>query len=168
MKRLEVLLDLAEALPDVRFDVAGIPAVVDAYARGLESRATTLPNVVLHGRVGRKQMPAFYESLSCLCCTSLHEGFPNTFLEAWSHGLPIVSTFDPDDLIADRRLGVVARDVAGLIAGIRALLGSPQRWREASENARRHYLENHTVDKVMPRFERVFLDVFAQNTDSHR
>ena len=168
VKRLEVLLDLAEALPDVRFDVAGIPAVADAYARGLQSRAITLPNVVLHGRVGREQMPAFYESLSCLCCTSLHEGFPNTFIEAWSHGLPIVSTFDPDDLIAKRAIGAVADDVPGLVSAIRGLLKSPQRWREVSENARRYYLENHAVDKVMPQFERVFLDIVAQHTDSHR
>ncbi len=103
-----------------------------------------------------------------MCCTSDFEGFPNTFLEAWSHGLPVVSTFDPDDLIAKRDMGTVADDVPGLVSGIRGLLTSQQRWSEASKNARRYYLENHAVDKVMPRFERVFLDVLGRNTDSQR
>ena len=70
-----------------------------------------------------------------------------------------MSTFDPDGLIASRGLGVATADVAGLAAGIRGLLASPERWIEASRNARRYYLENHTVDAVMPQFERVFLDV---------
>ncbi len=103
-------------------------------------------------------MPEFYRKASVLCCTSDFEGFPNTFLEAWSWGLPVVSTFDPDGLIIDRGLGQVAKDVGGLAAGIRALLDSPERWARASQSARDYYRENHDADKAMPRFEQVFLD----------
>ena len=61
-----------------------------------------MPNVTLHGRVERERMPSLYQDALCLCCTSVLEGFPNTFLEAWSVGLPVVSSFDPDHLIAER------------------------------------------------------------------
>ncbi len=98
-------------------------------------------------------------SAGVLCCTSSYEGFPNTFLEAWSQGTPVVSTIDPDGLIATRGLGAVAEDGAGLIRAIRGLLDSPDKWRSASTNARHYYLQNHGVDQVLPRFERVFLDV---------
>jgi glycosyltransferase involved in cell wall biosynthesis len=86
------------------------------------------------------------------------EGFPNTFLEAWSFGLPVVSTFDPDRLIAERQLGIAAEDTAGLTEGIRRLLQSSDEWRQCSTRARLYYVENHTLDAVMPRFVGIFLD----------
>ncbi len=157
VKRPDRLLDLAELCPDLQFDVLGQSAD-DAYARRVRARAAMTANVNLHGPVPRDQMPEFYRKASVLCCTSDFEGFPNTFLEAWSWGLPVVSTFDPDGLIIDRGLGQVAKDVGGLAAGIRALLDSPERWARASHSARDYYRENHDVDKAMPRFEQVFLD----------
>jgi glycosyltransferase involved in cell wall biosynthesis len=104
-------------------------------------------------------MPSLYQQAACLLCTSDFEGFPNTFLEAWSQGLPVVSTFDPDDLIARRELGLVAGDVPGLAVAIRRLLESPDLYRRLSHNARQYYLENHTVEVAMPRFEELFLRV---------
>lgn len=168
LKRLEWLLDLAGRMPDVAFDVIGAPEADTAYTRGLQTRAVGLSNVVLHGRVERARMPAVYRRASCLCCTSTYEGFPNTFLEAFSHGVPVVSTVDPDGLLAGRRLGAVAPDLSGLLAALRTLLGSETRWQAASHNARRYYAENHTVETVLPQFEQVFLEVAARTGASRR
>lgn len=157
-KRPDRFLELARTCPDLAFDFVGPPDAA-GYGESILRQAAGVANLAVHGAVPRDRMPAFYRGAACLVCTSDFEGFPNTFLEAWSRGLPIVSTFDPDGLIASRGLGVATADVAGLAAGIRGLLASPERWIEASRNARRYYLENHTVDAVMPQFERVFLDV---------
>ncbi|MBN2560131.1 MAG: glycosyltransferase family 4 protein [Phycisphaerae bacterium] len=164
VKRLELLLDVAEAMPNVTFNVVGPLEQETGYARTHQERARNLANVVFQGRVPREQMPSLYQNAACLCCTSRFEGFPNTFLEAWSHGLPVVSMFDPDDLIMERGLGAAATDVPGLIAGIRSLLASPDRWRQASDNARRYYVENHTVEAVLPRFEQLLLNCVDAGT----
>jgi len=161
VKRLEWLLEAAAALPDVAFDVVGPSDRHADYAQTVLERGRCLPNVTFHGGVQRENMPAIYRRSSCLCCTSRFEGFPNTFLEAWSHGVPVVSTFDPDHLLTERHLGAEAHDVPGLIVALRSLLGSPDRWLEASRNARRYYLENHSVHVVMPRFEQLFLEAAA-------
>ncbi len=158
VKRLEWLLDIAEALPEYSFDVAGAPDETTPYSQALLARAAAIRNVAMHGRVNPGDMPRIYRAAACLCCTSVFEGFPNTFLEAWSHGVPVVSSFDPDHLIAERHLGAVAHDVPGLILALRSLLGSPERWKQASANVRRYYLENHTIEAAMPQFEAVFLD----------
>jgi len=121
-----------------------------------------MPNVRVLGTVPRQKMPELYRSMSLLCCTSLYEGFPNTFLEAWSHGLPVVSTVDPDNLIASRRLGMAASNAGEMVAAIRQLAESPASWRELSGNARRYYLANHAVDPVMQRFEQLFLEVAGE------
>lgn len=158
VKRLDRLLDLAGRCPDLHFDVLGQRAD-DEYARDVCERARAIPNITLHGPIPRDRVSEFYADTMVLCCTSDFEGFPNTFLEAWSYGVPVVSTFDPDDLIAKRELGRVGKDVGELAAGIRELLDSPEQWRKASLAARRYYVENHAVDNVMARFEQEFLRV---------
>lgn len=122
-------------------------------------RAKTIANVILHGPAIRGSVPEFYKKARIMCCTSDFEGFLNTFLEAWSYGFPMLSTFDPVNLIVNKNMGIVARDVKGLATGIRTFLGDPQHWRQASEAARRYYLENHTIDAVMPRFENIFNEI---------
>jgi glycosyltransferase involved in cell wall biosynthesis len=129
----------------------------DEYATPILAAAALLPNVIMHGRIAREDMPAFYNKLHLFCCTSAYEGFPNTFLEAWSHGLPIVSTFDPDNLIAEHGLGKTATDAASLVKGIQSFMGNQKEWETASLQARKYYLHNHTVDEVMARFEQVFM-----------
>ncbi|MCX5672205.1 MAG: glycosyltransferase family 4 protein [Planctomycetota bacterium] len=164
-KRPDRLTELAAALPEWRFDFVG-PGGGDTYSQDVCRRATGLPNVTVHGPVPRDRMPGLYQQAACLLCTSDFEGFPNTFLEAWSQGLPMVTTFDPDDLIARRELGLVAGDVPGLAAAVRRLLTSPDLYRRLSQNARQYYLENHTVEVAMPRFERLFSDVVS-NSGTH-
>lgn len=157
VKRLEVLLDVAEKLPEIRFDVIGKSDADQAYVSPLLSRARSLRNVHILGPVAREKMPEVYRSASLLCCTSAYEGFPNTFLEAWSHGVPVVSTVDPDGLIASRKLGMAGSD-ADLAGGIRSLLGDPDLWRRASSASRRLYLERYSVNSAMPRFEALLVN----------
>jgi glycosyltransferase involved in cell wall biosynthesis len=162
VKRLELLLEVAEGCSEVAFHVVGDCNAETPYARRLKDWASRLANVTLYGRVVYSEVETFYRKASLLCCTSVCEGFPNTFLEAWSHGLPTVSTFDPDGLIAARRMGTVAVDSKGLSAGIRRLLGSQAEYRAASESARSYFANQHTVRACMPAFERVFLEVAAR------
>ena len=100
-KRFEWLLDIAEQCPEMIFDVVGASNTDSDYASNLVKRACEIRNVKMHGRISHQEMPAYYRSSDILCCTSAYEGFPNTFLEAWSVGVPVVSTFDPDDVVKD-------------------------------------------------------------------
>jgi len=166
VKRPDRLLDLAEACPDLEFDLVG-PAAETEYGRGICDRARQVSNVTWHGPVSREGVSAFYQKAKVMCCTSSFEGFPNTFLEAWSWGVPVVSTFDPDHLITERGLGRVGGGVSELAAGIREMLDAPARWRAASQAARQYYLERHTPEKTMGQFERVFC-VVAGGEDNGR
>jgi len=163
VKRLELLLDVAEALPSATFEVAGAPDSRDEYVSKVLSRSRTLANLKYHGKVERARMSELYGRASLLCCTSLYEGFPNTFLEAWSYGVPVVSTIDPDGLIASRGLGGVGTNKDDLAAEIRTLLDDSSRWEETSARCREHYLQNHEVDPSLRRFETVFSECLQQS-----
>ena len=151
VKRPDRLMELARRCADVRFDVVG-----PVYDERTREAAAAVPNVQLYGAVPPSGVGRFYAQASLLVCTSDYEGFPNTFLEAWSSGMPVVSTVDPDDLIRTHQLGAVAGDVPALAAAIRGLLDDPELYRRCSRNAREYYLQHHTVDQVMPQFAQAF------------
>ncbi len=168
VKRPELLLDVAEQHQDLQFDVVGNDNSESEYVQRLRSRAKSMPNVHLHGMVPHSYMQQFYKRTAALICTSRTEGFPNIFLEAWSYGLPTVSTFDPDNLIAEKGLGKVGKDASELAVGIRALLDSTEQYREMSQAARRHYLENHTTGPIVARFENILYAISrSQSTGSN-
>ena len=158
-KRLELFLEVAADLPEYQFIVGGSPAQEDEYFKGILSTINRLDNVTYLGMVARADMPNLYRSASVFCCSSIYEGFPNTFLEAWSQGVPIVSTFDPDHLIRDRQLGFDAVTKDDLISGIKKLCSDPELWQQHSANARAYYQQNHSVDQVMERFEAIFTEL---------
>jgi glycosyltransferase involved in cell wall biosynthesis len=155
VKRPDRLVEMADACPGLQFDVAG-PVYDDAYAQSVAQAAAARPNITMHGAVPRARMPALYRKASVLCCTSDYEGFPNTFLEAWSHGLPVVSTVDPDGLISGRELGRIADGPATLLQAIRELLGQDSLYQRVSGQARSYYTGHHTMEAVLPQFETLF------------
>lgn len=161
-KRLDWLLDLAGRCRRWTFDIVGAPNRGSKYGEALARRAAGLANVKLHGRVPYNRMAEFYLRATALCCTSSYEGFPNTFLEAWSVGLPVVSTFDPDDLIARRGLGALGNTVGDLAEQLKTLVRSPARWQAASGAGRQYYQANHKLEVSMRRFEAVFRELAGQ------
>lgn len=158
-KRLELLLEVASELPEINFVIGGSPAIENEYYQMLFTKMSELKNITYLGMVAREEMSSLYRSSSLFCCTSEYEGFPNTFLEAWSQGLPIVSTFDPDNLIRDRQLGFEAATKDDLISGIKKLCSDQTLWQQHSDNSRLYYQENHSVNQVMERFEVIFTEL---------
>ncbi len=152
VKRAEVLLDLARHLPRLEFDLVGGKDQDPAYFERIMALADELPNITAHGRLSRKEIDPLYKRASLLCCTSKFEGFPNTFLEAWSFGLPIVSTVDPDGLVSGG-LGRIGNGTDALAGAIEELLQEESRWREISTRCRSYFMNHHDADSVMRRYE---------------
>lgn len=158
-KRFEWLLDVARRCPEVTFDVVGLANSDSEYSDSLIKRGAAVPNIKIHGRVPYNQMSSYYRDSKLLCCTSSYEGFPNTFLEAWSSGIPVVSTFDPDNLIARYNLGWTASSVDELVNAIKESMDNTEKWQAASKAAREYYLQNHRPEFCMEQFARIFQDI---------
>ncbi len=161
VKRPDRFIEVAQACPHLEFVIAGGGDDTPDYVRAITERAATVRNVTLLGPQNRARIDELLGGALCLCCTSDREGFPNTFLEAWSHGCPVVTTWDPDGLIAPNRLGIVGADAPALAAAITRLAESREAWQEISRSAHAYFHANHALDRVMPRFEAVFADAVA-------
>ena len=159
-KRPHWMLDIARRCPDITFHMAGSANTSSEYAAKVLADAKTIPNVRMHGSLARPQLNKLFQSCSLLCCTSTTEGFPTTFLEVWSCGMPIVTTFDPDDAIARHGLGKVVTTVDEMVSQIQTLPKSEE-YSRLSNAARNYYLENQTVEAVARRFDRALTDLMA-------
>ncbi len=154
-KRFEWLLDLAELCPEIAFDVVGASNTNSSYASALVARSAQIRNVTMHGRVLHGAIANYYRRCHVLCCTSAFEGFPNTFLEAWSIGMPIVSTFDPDGIVVKHKLGWIVSSVEEMANALRESMTNRARWQSASASAQDYYRRNHTLDRCMEQFARI-------------
>jgi glycosyltransferase involved in cell wall biosynthesis len=154
VKRLEVLLDVASARPSLAFDVVA-SGQDSTYARKVTERAAQMPNVTLRRGVTDLELHDLYRRANVLLCTSSHEGVPTTFLEAWARGVPVVSTVDPDGIIAARELGDVATRPDDLPAVLDRLLARADQVTLAAR-IREHYLATHTVAAFVTAHEQVF------------
>lgn len=156
-KRLDWFLDVAAKLPSATFEIAAAGnGFFDSTYQQLQQRAAAMPNVRWRGAVPREQMPEFYRGATALCCTSRHEGFPNIFIEAWSHGVPVVTTFDPDGTATRLGIGAAAADVDGLASALIRFCSDADHWSESSRRARDYYFTHHRVDAAMARFQAEF------------
>jgi glycosyltransferase involved in cell wall biosynthesis len=123
LKRPELALELARQLPDIRFTLAGGPMPGgQTYYDDVAAAAARLPNVTMLGAVRYADTGALFDRARLFLNTSSVEGFPNTFLQAWIRGVPVVSFFDPDGLVQRKQLGRIATSLDDMREALRSLL----------------------------------------------
>jgi glycosyltransferase involved in cell wall biosynthesis len=146
LKRPELALELARQLPHVKFTLAGGPMPGgQTYYDDVRAAAARLPNVTMTGPVRYRDSAALFERARIFLNTSSIEGFPNTFLQAWIRGVPVVTFFDPDGLVQRLPAGRVTRSLDDMREAIRHLLAvEPDRLqlgRRAREFATREFTD---------------------------
>ncbi len=160
IKRPDVMLALAARLPALSVHMVGgaLPGE-EALYHSTQRQAAALPNVVFHGRLPYADTNALYRRARLLVSTSQVEGFPNTYLQSWVRGVPVVALFDPDGVIRRERLGIAADSSDGLRDAVEALLGEPGAWEAASERCRafmaREYGEASMIAPYIETFESI-------------
>jgi glycosyltransferase involved in cell wall biosynthesis len=155
LKRPELFLGLSERLPHLRAHMVGgpMPAERELFDT-MQARARERPQVTFHGRIPYHDVQAFYERARILINTSDIEGFPNTYLQAWSCGVPVVSFFDPDRLIEREGLGRVVRNLDEMETAVRELTDNEAAWRSASQRCRAFMNREFGEDTVLTAYER--------------
>ena len=110
-KSPERFVDLAAAFPDHAFVMVGGIMGNNRYPQGPTSTsgraASTMPNIQYTGYLPPREVQYHYGRARVLINTSDVEGFPNTFLHAWSWGVPVLTFVDPDSMVEKNRLGWV-------------------------------------------------------------
>ncbi|MGH8138503.1 MAG: glycosyltransferase family 4 protein, partial [Steroidobacteraceae bacterium] len=112
-KQPEAFLRLAGVLSDlagVRFAMVGPHAAgprEHGWMSSLLSRIEATPNVDYLGARSQAEVNELLARAHLFVNTSLHEGFPNTFIQAWAREAAVVSLHvNPDGLLDEGEVGV--------------------------------------------------------------
>ncbi|HEX9432379.1 MAG TPA: glycosyltransferase family 4 protein, partial [Burkholderiales bacterium] len=154
-KRPHWFLDIAERLPERRFVMIGGPSVggerlKPGYYEEVRDRAARLPNVEFTGFLPLAQVEPWFDRARLLVSTSVYEGMPNVFLQAWARAVPTVATVD-----VGAPVNTVFADVEQGAAKVEALLSDTALWNHASSDSLAYFERNHSSSEVLARYARV-------------
>jgi glycosyltransferase involved in cell wall biosynthesis len=155
VKQPDLVIDLARRLPHLRFVVVG--GGQEQYAHRMRQAEQELPNLTITGPVAYDAVGAYFDRAHLFLNTSSLEGFPNTFLQAWMRGVPVVSFFDPDGLVARQGLGRAVNDLEAMTEALRELSLNDALRAAIGARASRFALDNYSANSVAKRY----LDLFA-------
>jgi glycosyltransferase involved in cell wall biosynthesis len=154
LKQPEVFVRLAERLRElrgVRFVMVGAPPEREARAwyDKLLRRIGAVPNLEFLGQKTHGEVNQLLARAHLLVNTSLHEGFPNTFIQAWMRQVPVVSlNIDPDGVLEREAIGVHAGSEEALADAVQKLVTDPVRRGDYATRANRHALLHHSMRNV--------------------
>ncbi|MDA9761985.1 glycosyltransferase family 4 protein [Desulfobacterales bacterium] len=121
-KRPECFLQIAKNLPEYTFVMVGGHGNDSTLSEKIKHEASQIKNVKYMGHQSFDRVEKLFDEAALFVNTSKLgcEGFPNTFLQAWSRGIPVISFFDPDGLISQYNLGKAVKSISQMQDAIRS------------------------------------------------
>jgi glycosyltransferase involved in cell wall biosynthesis len=150
LKRPDLALQLARQMPAHHIHMIGgaLPGFSNLYQR-IESAAMNVPNLTLYGRVPYHEIGDLWDRAKVFVNTSDAEGFPNSFLQSWCRGVPVVSFFDPNGLIKREGLGVSPNSIDDMASAVHRFIADETEWRNTSQRCRSYMERTYGDDMVL-------------------
>ncbi len=164
LKRPEIFLSLAEMLPSIMFRMVGGPSGGEARLFDeIEARADKISNVEFLGFVPFSKTEAFFGDALLLVNTSESEGFPNTFLQAWSRGVPTLSFVDSGARLNGGRVGCQVASIDQMAEKIRVWVSDDAKRIGEGKVCLTYYGLNHRPQSVLSIYESIIYDLAAED-----
>ena len=171
-KQPDIFLRLAASLrdlPGVRFIMIGAPAAGSgdyAWNQSLMRQIAEAPNVDYLGKLTQEDVNAELARAYIFVNTSLYEGFPNTFIQAWLRAVPVVSlAVNPDDIFDRQTVGRFAGNEGDLAQIVRQLIVDRPLRDQLARGAAAHAREFHSMENAQ-RLEQLIYSAALSNIES--
>jgi glycosyltransferase involved in cell wall biosynthesis len=158
VKGPEEMLSLAARFPGLRFVLVMNRSVPEFFERISTQRPQ---NVDIREFVRYQDSDALFRDALALVSTSVFEGFPNTFLQAGKHGVPVLSlNVDPDGFLSTHGCGIHAGgDFERLVQGLSLLHNDEASWQLHSQRIADHVRANHDLAYLAGRLKDVLREL---------
>lgn len=153
VKRPDLFLSLARSLPNLQFKMIGGPGGPDGdnTFRLIRAEADHIPNLEFCGFIPVAEVEQHFDQAKLFINTSDSEGFPNTFLQAWSRGVPSVSFLGQASNTESNGGDISCVDLVDMTSKVREMIESHDAWQAASERCKGHFEQLHSPGTVIPK-----------------
>ncbi|MGV8092859.1 MAG: glycosyltransferase family 4 protein [Mangrovibacterium sp.] len=162
IKQLNIFLDIAEGMqlenPNLNFIIIS-RFFNDAYSLDLLKRIDSLKNIKNLGEHENEFINEYLKHKAYLLInTSSSEGFSNTFLQAWSYGVPVISlNSNPGNVFSENNVGNFCYNKPEQIQQhITKFVSSDQYYNDVSDNCIKLVKDKFSVEKLFPRYKLLF------------
>ncbi|MEJ5359054.1 MAG: glycosyltransferase family 4 protein [Desulfobacterales bacterium] len=150
VKRPELVPQLAKLLPHRKFCMVGGSMVGEKHLfERVKKEAASISNLAFQGAIPYRDIGKYFDRAKIFINTSDLEGFPNSYLQSWARGVPVIAFFDPENLMGREKLGVAVKTITEMKTEIENLLLDEIRWGDISNNAYRYVEENLNENDVV-------------------
>lgn len=158
VKQLEIFIQLADTLQstNAKFVCVGRPSS-GYYMEKILKKTNGLDNFVFTGEVPHEEANRLISSASILVNTSLNEGFPNTFIQAWLRETPVISlNANPSNILTEERIGFCSNTFDQLVNDVRILLDNKSDRIAMGQRAREYAIIHHDITMVGAKYLKLF------------
>jgi glycosyltransferase involved in cell wall biosynthesis len=161
VKRPDLFIELAKAIPNASFEMIGgenksEPNLYNEIAFTTQG----IRNIKFHGFIPYQEINNYFRRSSIFVNTSTIEGFPNTFIQAWAHYLPVISlNVDPDKIIQSEKIGFHSGNFKNLVDDVVALIENNELREDLGRKARRYVEREHNIKNIAKKYIKVFQSI---------
>ena len=149
IKRPEIFINLLDFFNDtsnIRFTMIG--RIQPMYRDLVNEAMGRYRNFDYLDELNSKSVSDCLSNADVLVNTSLHEGFSNTFVEAWMRKVVVISmNSNPDHILTEQNIGFVAPNVNDIADIINYLKNNPEKCDDMGERALKYATEFHSYEK---------------------
>ena len=157
VKQPELFVKLAEAIPEARFQMIGGHSGNQELYDKIKESSKRISNFEFLGVIPFHEVNKYFSRASILVNTSMFEGFPHAFIQAWMHYVSVVSlNADPDELICKNKMGFHSKTFDRLVEDVKILLKGEQLREEMGRNARQYVEKEHDLTKIIGKYIELF------------
>ena len=160
-KRPDMALEIARRLPHRKFVMVGGVStrgtkLREGYYEAVRDAAARLPNVEFKGFLPLAQVEPWFDRARVFLNTSVYEGVPNTFMQAWARGVPTVASVDVAARVEGKPLYDVFSGVEEGAAQIERLFDDQLAWARASARCFEYFNREHSGAEALRRYTELF------------
>jgi len=159
-KRPGLFLKIAQSFLKEKFEMVmpRHPHYKNLYLKIIK-QAQKIPNLKIFGRIPFSKIGSFFKRAKVFVNTSESEGFPNTFVQAASCAVPILSLkVNPDNFLEKYNCGFCAKNnFKKLTKYMKILLKNKNIWSQLSKNSYNYAKKNHDIKKNIVLFKKYLL-----------